>query len=174
MQLTLKGVAIGFLLGSAAAAIAATVTNPYLNNGTAMTPGHVVIASSDGLGIQDGGTILARHYDASWMPGMSLATTVTLGQTPVAGTITGIACTPDIVAGGSATIAVWKAPNGTALGAGTKLNTTDCNANTGATTAQDMGVASSAISAGDRIGIIGAGWGTTNGSGNIRIAMQQN
>ncbi len=66
MKYTIKGVALGFLLGSTGVAFAATVTSVYLSGGTPMTAGHVAVATSDGLGIQDGGAAVATSSTLTW------------------------------------------------------------------------------------------------------------
>ena len=118
----------------------------------------------------------ARQAELSWASGQNLAGSVaiSIGRQGQAGTITGIVCRPDTVVGGTATIAVWTAPSGTALTAGTKVNTTDCNANTGAATEQSMGVASASIPAGNWVGIAatGAGWATSTGAGGLQVTIQ--
>lgn len=101
----------------------------------------------------------------------------TAGNVPVSHilqneTIIDIRCTPTVVAGGVATIAVWKTTSGTALPSGTKLNTTDCNANTGATTVQNMAVAVSSLVNGNLLGLVltGAGW-TAAGAGTVLVSV---
>jgi hypothetical protein len=68
-------------------------------------------------------------------------------------TIVGIRCRPEVLAGGTATVDVYKAPSATQITAGTKLNTTACNANTGLYTDQDLGVSVSTLAAGDTVGL---------------------
>ena len=117
-----------------------------------------------------------QRVELSWASGQNLAgsTAISIGRQGQMGTVTGIVCRPDTVVGGTATIAVWTAPSGTALTAGTKINTTDCNANTGAATEQSLGVASATIPAGNWIGIAatGAGWSTSTGAGGLQVTIQ--
>jgi hypothetical protein len=71
--------------------------------------------------------------------------------------IVGIRCSPEVAAGGSATISVVKAASGTALSAGTVLHSGSCNANGTAATDQDLTVTNSTLAAGDRLGITTTG-----------------
>lgn len=71
--------------------------------------------------------------------------------------ITGIRCTPEVAAGGAATISVVKAASGTAISAGTALHSGSCNANGTAATDQDLTVTVTSLAAGDRLGITATG-----------------
>ena len=112
----------------------------------------------------------------SWASGMNLAASTAISGTRMATprTISAIYCRVDTVVGGTATIAVWMAASGTALTSGTKLNTTDCNANTGAAAEQSLGVATATIPAGYWVGIAatGAGWAANTGAGAIQIGYR--
>jgi hypothetical protein len=76
-------------------------------------------------------------------------------------TITGIRCTPEAAAGGTATISVYKAASGTAIASGTNLtDSTSCNANGTAATDQTLATATPAnwvLNPGDRIGLVTTG-----------------
>lgn len=111
----------------------------------------------------------------SWLPGQNLsAASLPVSNISKARTVLAVTCTPEVLVGGTATIDVWMAPSGTALASGTKINTTSCNANTGATTDQSMGVTNAAIPTGDRVGIVatGAGWASSAGSGVVTLTIQ--
>ncbi len=155
-----------------AAAGSTTVTLPA-GNGT-----NGQVWQTDGSGTYSFLSI-PHALGSSWAPGMTTLSNVTvpLGKCPTASsgcTITAINCAvgPANV-GGTATVQVWFAASGTALSSGTKANTTDCNANGTANTAQAMSVASAAVTAGNIIGLVfptGAGWaGNTAGSGDVFI-----
>jgi len=114
----------------------------------------------------------------AWAPGMLLSgVTIPLGRCPVAAatgcTITTISCALSTAVGGVATVQVWFAPSGTALSAGTKANTTDCNANGTANTAQGMGVTNASVGPSNVIGLVfptGAGWATPgSGAGEVQV-----
>jgi hypothetical protein len=144
-----------------------TVTSSGTSGGTAST------------GLQVAGGARAIPVAISWLPGQNLAA----AALPIANLkntngwmISQITCTPEVVAGGTATIDLWEAPSGTALGSGTKLTTTPCNANTGAGTDQALLSSPVAVPAGDRIGIIATGAGFTSsplGAGVLTATLQQ-
>jgi len=118
-----------------------------------------------------------QHIPLSWGANLNLSTPtvgVSIGDIDSARTVYSIKCRPDVVVGGAATIDVYATPSGTALNAGTKLNTTSCNANTGAGTEQNMGVASASIPANSWIGVVatGAGWGASLGWGALDIGIR--
>jgi hypothetical protein len=72
--------------------------------------------------------------------------------------IVGMRCTPEVAAGGTATISIVKAASGTALSAGTVLHTGSCNANGTAATDQDLTpTGAQTLAAGDRLGITTSG-----------------
>jgi hypothetical protein len=116
----------------------------------------------------------------SWLSGQNLAS-------PAAGAglgnlkntngwvVSQVTCTPEVVVGGTATIDVYYAASGTLLASGTKIDTTSCNANTGAATDQAMLSAPVTVPAGDRIGFVasGAGWSASTGSGVLTVTLQQ-
>ena len=111
--------------------------------------------------------------EVSWGPGMNLSTVaIPFKNFTTNRTITAITCTPEVAVGGTATFDVYIAASGTALAAGTKVETTSCNANGTAVTDQTLGVASSAVTAGQRIGLVatGAGWGSSVGSGVLTVS----
>jgi hypothetical protein len=121
------------------------------------------------------GEAAIKRVDLSWGPGQNLSTDAipfrswgTNGHIILA-----IRCNPEVVAGAAATIDVWMAASGTALGSGTKLTSTACNANTGAFTDQTglLG-ATSIVPANTRLGIVATGWTSTLGSGVITVSYQ--
>jgi hypothetical protein len=130
-------------------------------------------------GLQVAGGARAIPVAISWLPGQNLAA----AALPIANLkntngwmISQITCTPEVVAGGTATIDLWEAPSETALGSGTKLTTTPCNANTGAGTDQALLSSPVAVPAGDRIGVIATGAGFTSsplGAGVLTATLQQ-
>jgi hypothetical protein len=120
-------------------------------------------------------TTLALSVETSWTTGEDLVTAATpFANFSVARTITSIICTPEALVGGTATIDVYVAPSGTALGAGTKIDTTACNANSTAATDQSMFSGSVAVPAGDRVGLVatGGGWASSVGSGVITVTFK--
>lgn len=114
-------------------------------------------------------------FTATYTPGIN-PNDLPIGRTDIARTITAIKCRPEVLAGGAATIKVFKAASGTLLTAGTELETTACNANSAAGTTQDMGVSVSTLAAGDTIGLVTTGttvW-TSSGvaSGLVEVDVQ--
>jgi hypothetical protein len=81
----------------------------------------------------------------------------------VSRTITAVSCRVEGSVTGTATIAVWIAPSGTALASGTAVTSTSCNASGTAATNQ-TGLISAPVSvpAGDTIGIVASGSGWTS------------
>lgn len=79
--------------------------------------------------------------------------------------IVGIRCTPEVAAGGTATISIVKAASGTALSAGTVLHSGSCNANGTAATDQDLTLTTTTLAAGDRLGITTTGTTVWTSSG---------
>jgi hypothetical protein len=114
----------------------------------------------------------------TWIPGQNLSgvSIPLFFQTATTGTVVAVHCRPETVVGGTATVQVFYAASGTALAAGTKINTTDCNANGTAATTQDMGVTTSAIPANVWIGVVfptNAAWASSTGSGAVKIGFTQ-
>jgi hypothetical protein len=156
-----------------------------VNTSVVFGPGSYTVTSSGtsggttSTGLQVAGGARAIPIAISWLPGQNLAA----AALPIANLqntngwmISKITCTPEVVAGGTATIDLWEAPSGTALGSGTKLTTTSCNANTGAGTDQPLLSSPVAVPAGDRIGIIATGAGFTSsplGAGVLTATLQQ-
>jgi hypothetical protein len=62
----LSGLAIGLSIGLVGSAFGVTATTVYLSGGTAGTPGHVAVFTSDGFGIQDGGAAVAVGAANTW------------------------------------------------------------------------------------------------------------
>ena len=110
----------------------------------------------------------------SWGPGQDLATQpISIFTADVARIITGISCRVDTAEGGSATIDVRTAASGTALGSGTDQTSTPCNANGTANTNQTgLLTGAGTMAAGTSVGIVGTGFGTTNGSGSLSVYYQ--
>lgn len=135
------------------------------SNTTAVIPGGVTtVASTDGAG----------HVTIPLGPVVPLSITYAPGINPnnlpivnisTARTIVGIRCTPEVAAGGTATISVVKAASGTALSAGTVLHSGSCNANGTAATDQDLTLTSTTLAAGDRLGITTTGTTVWTSSG---------
>lgn len=119
-----------------------------------------------------------RNFALSWGAAQNLATPTTngipIGRVEEPRTIVGIKCLPTVVVGGTSTFDVYAAASATALGSGTKLNTTACNANTGAGTEQDMAVSAASVAAGSWIGVVatGAGWGSSAGWGALNVSFR--
>jgi hypothetical protein len=161
------------------------VNGGSVNTSAPFGPGSYTVTSSGtsggttSTGLQVAGGARAIPIAISWLPGQNLAA----AALPIANLkntngwmISQITCTPEVVAGGTATIDLWEAPSGTALGSGTKLTTTPCNANTGAGTDQALLSSPVAVPAGDRIGIIATGAGFTSsplGAGVLTATLQQ-
>lgn len=99
--------------------------------------------------------------------------TTILYTAPRPATVIAIVGRLEVPQGGAATISVYKAPNGTALAAGTILHTGTFNANGTAATNQTLtlvSVAVATLAAGDSIGILTTGpW--TNSSGGLTLSM---
>jgi hypothetical protein len=156
------------VIGTPAAAGSTTVNLP-VGNGTS---GQVL--TTDGSGnlsyVGQGSPI-----DFSWAAGMNLSgLSIPVRLSTNAGTVVNVSCRPETLVGGTATLQVWYAASGTALASGTRIDTTACNANTGATTTQSMGVTTSAVPANSWIGIViptNAAWATSAGSGAIKIGF---
>jgi hypothetical protein len=168
--------------------IATTPTiNNYPNIGAASgctTATTCYIPPLGGIDIVSNGTSLdaiplgesAIKYKAlTWGPGQNLSTNaLPLVNFPTYGhIILSVTCTPEVVAGAAATIDLYMAASATALGSGTKLTSTSCNANTGAATDQTglLG-ATSIVPAGDRLGFVSTGWTSTSGSGVVTVKYQ--
>lgn len=118
-----------------------------------------------------------QHIPLSWGANLNLAAPtvgISIGNIDAARTVYAIKCRPDVLVGGVATLDVYIAPSGTAFNAGTKLNTTSCNANTGVGAEQNMGVTTASIPANSWIGIVaaGAGWGASVGWGALDIGVR--
>ncbi len=100
----------------------------------------------------------------TWAPGIN-PNNLPMANLQRSYTIVGIRCTPEVLAGGAATIQPVVAPSATAISSGANLTSNTCNANSGAATNQDLTLSVTTLSAGQRIGIKTTGttiW-TTNG-----------
>jgi hypothetical protein len=147
----------------------------------ALAGGALAFVYTDGAGhlYAAGNTVIPPiPASISWAPGQNLAGAtngIGLFTAQYARSIVAISCRPDTAVGGTATIDVWIAPSGTALGSGTKATTTSCNTNGTAATNQ-TGLASSpvAVPVGDTIGIVasGAGWSSSVGAGSLTVSVQ--
>jgi hypothetical protein len=116
-----------------------------------------------------------QYAAISWLPGQNLsAANAMITRVGQVRTIEGVFCTPEVVVGGTATMDFYYAASGTALSAGTKINTTALNANTGANTEQSLGVTNASVPASDRIGFVaaGAGWASSTGAGGCVVAYR--
>lgn len=146
-----------------------------------LAAGTVTFVTTDGAGhlYAAGNTVIPPiPASISWAPGQNLAGAtngIGLFTAQYARSVIAISCRPDTAVGGTATIDVWIAPSGTALGSGTKVTTTSCNSNGTAATNQ-TGLASSAVAVpiGDTIGIVasGAGWSSSVGAGSLTVSVQ--
>jgi hypothetical protein len=97
-----------------------------------------------------------------------------MGQVGTASTAATIVCiVGSVAAGGTASFDVWYAASGTALGSGTKISTTSCNANGTPNTSQTMFSGSVAIPANSFFGVVATGFGSgaTSGSGMVQMAL---
>jgi hypothetical protein len=170
-----------FLLGAvcvvalaAVIAYAADTRAPYMLT-PPFTSGHLVTATSDGLGIQDSGSGVSRIFQLTWGPGQNLATnTLPMGQTGAASTAVAAVCIiGNVAAGGTASLDVYYAASGTALGSGTKISTTPCNANGTINTSQSMFSGSVAVPANSFYGVVATGFasGAQLGSGMVQLAV---
>lgn len=143
--------------------------------------GTVTFVTTDGAGhiYAVGNTVIPPiPASISWAPSQNLAGAtngIGLFTAQYARTVIAISCRPDTAVGGTATIDVWIAPSGTALGSGTKVTTTSCDAN-GTAAYNQTGLASSSVSVpiGDTIGIVasGAGWSSSVGAGSLTVSVQ--
>jgi hypothetical protein len=123
-----------------------------------LRPGGWACPSSDGANYQTS----AGNYRTTIPVALTYPPGINPNNMPMANisqarTITGIRCTPEVAAGGAATITVVKAASGVALSAGTALHSGTCNANGTAATDQDLTVTTSTLAAGDRLGITTTG-----------------
>jgi hypothetical protein len=112
----------------------------------------------------------------SWAPGQNLSSApISIFVAAQARTITAVTCRVDTAVGGTAALNIYVAASGTALGSGTLVTTTACNANGTANTSQ-TGLASGSVSVptGSAVGIIasGSGWSSSSGSGAISVYAQ--
>jgi hypothetical protein len=160
------------LAAAAGIAIAADVRAPYINGGS-LTANAIVTATSDGLGIQTGGTQATQYIRIAWVTGMTLQNVkVPLGDIPVAATATGATCRAEVVTGGTSTADIYYAASGTACASGTKINTTSCNGNGTAFTNQALSITNASIPANSYICVVfsnDAAWTSTPGTGDIRL-----
>jgi hypothetical protein len=90
-------------------------------------------------------------YALTYAPGIN-PNNLLIAHISEAKLITGIRCTPEVLAGGAATISIVKAASGTLLSAGTVLHSGSFNANSAAGTDQSLTVTVTTLAAGDRLG----------------------
>lgn len=99
---------------------------------------------------------------------------IVLANIAVTSTITAIVGTPEIAVGAAATVSVYKAPSGTACGAGTILHSGSFDANGTAATNQSLTLVSTSLAAGDRICLKTTGgnnWTGGVGVGTITVFL---
>jgi hypothetical protein len=176
----MKNLLTGALIGAVVAAvIAGTVWSAtslmYLSG--AVTVGHMLTAADTTGGVQDGGTVPARPFTLTWGPGQNLsAAQLPLGVATNGATVVSAWCAVgNINNGAAATLALWYAASGTALGSGTQINTpaSNCNANGTVNVTQNMGVTNASIPAGAVFGVVATGFTTSSaGSGVVHIVVQ--
>jgi hypothetical protein len=163
---------------AAGVAYGATQVIPYIVSGT-LTPNAVVVGGSDGVSVAAGSSsYVSKYFDASWIAGV----TVQNVKVPIGNlgggtaTATSATCRPEVLTGGTSTADIYYAASATACAAGTKINTSSCNGNTGAATTQSMGITNSAIPANSAICVVfsnDAAWTSTPGTGNIQLHFTQ-
>jgi hypothetical protein len=127
------------------------------------------------------GASVPKDLTLTWGPGQNLAAaTLPMAVFSSGHIVLGIQCILGAAEGGSATIKIWTAASGTALGSGTDLTSGHtCDANSTANTAQTglLNIGASTVipavaATPYGIGAVGTGFGTTNGSGAIKVAYQ--
>jgi hypothetical protein len=122
----------------------------------------------------------AELQTMSWSAGMNLAACASppcsipmfhVGQQTTLGLAQAMVSVP---AGGTATLDIITAPDGTALGAGTVISTAPANANGAAGTLQTLSLSSGTLAAGTTVGVRATGWatGAQAGIGMVQIALQ--
>jgi hypothetical protein len=120
--------------------------------------------------------LVPNHLETAWAPGMNLSgVAIPLFYTANGVTVNTAFCRVETGVGGTATVQLWYAAAGTALGSGTHIETTACNANGTAFALQTMGVTNGTVPAGNWIGVVfptNAAWATSAGSGGIKITIQ--
>jgi hypothetical protein len=170
--IVLNGATSGSATIGVPAAAGTTTANLPVGNG----PGGVQLINTDGAG-NWGYAGPNKFASLSWASGMNLGgSSIPLVRVAAASTITGVFCVPETLVGGVATLQVFFAASGTLLASGTKINTTDCNANTGVLAEQNMGATTTAVPANSWIGVVvpaGAGWAASVGSGSVSISLTQ-
>ncbi len=131
-----------------------------------MQPGDWMCPTSDSTNYQTsaGSYRVTIPVAVTYAPGIN-PNNIPFANFTQARTISGIRCNPEVLAGGAATISVYKAPSGTAISAGTVLHSGSCNANSSATTDQDLTVTVSTLAPGDRLGLVTTGTTVWTSSG---------
>jgi hypothetical protein len=184
----MKNLLTGTLIGAVVAAVVGgtvwSATSLMYLSGTAPVVGHLLTAADTNGGVQDGGFAQDRFLTLTWGPGQNLSTqTLPLFTTPAALPYTAVSASCVVgsaqVGGGvgNANLNLYFAPQGTALSAGTKINTTACDGNGTVSTAQPaLGITTPAIPVSSNVGVVatGSGWaGPSAGSGVIQLRIQQ-
>jgi hypothetical protein len=185
----MKNLLTGALIGAVVAVVVGgtvwSATSLMYLTGT-VTAGHTLVAADTTGGVSDSGGTADRLLTLTWWPGQNLTTnTLPMGVVGGGSTATVISSGCAIgsaLVGGTATLDLWYAPSGTALGttsgtAAAKINTTTCTAGTGGTVNGYTGMGGTAsIPASSVIGVVatGAGWtGSSAGSGAVQVRIQQ-
>lgn len=107
-----------------------------------------------------------------WSAGVNPTQTLIVTDLPRAITLSSVVCRPEVAVGSTATVEVFIAASGTAIGSGTNVSSGSCNANGTAATNQSLTLTTTAVPAGDSIGIITTGttdWTSGSGIGTISI-----
>jgi hypothetical protein len=160
--------------GAAAVILPAATSFGTVNNGTCSRALAVNSAGTPALIAIPCPQVVASY---TWVPGQDLSAHVTpiyVNTTAGNQTALNIKCRIEVAVGGTATIDVYRANNVTALGSGTKISSTSCNANATAPTVVAPAVTSGTVGSSDTIGIVaaGAGWASSVGLGTITVSLQ--
>jgi hypothetical protein len=164
---TIDGATTGTTLGAARQSVTyvptvagkwATIAPPTLGADTAVAGKFVTAVPDTGIITRDYPPLAG--YAITYPPGIN-PNSMPIANFSEARTIIGIRCNPEVLAGGVATISVYKAPSATAISAGTNLtDSASCNANSGAATDQNLTTATGAnwvLAPGDRLGLVTTG-----------------
>lgn len=112
-----------------------------------------------------------RGATVSWLAGANPNNGILL-VADRAMTITLITGIPEVLAGAAAACTLYKAASGVALASGTAVTAVGAfNANTGAGTYQNIGIAVANLAAGDRLGVVSTGTWTAS-VGSISVTVQ--
>lgn len=132
------------------------------------TTGWAQVETSTSCGAQ------TQTQSIGWTAGVNPTQSIVIADLPRAITLSSVVCRPEVAVGSTATVQVWISPSGTAIGGGgsTNVSSGSCNANGTAATNQSLTLTTTAVPAGDSIGIITTGttdWTSGSGIGTISI-----